>query len=67
LSFAKSRLYFGSRSQNSTSRFIGELPELGVKFHHQPSHKISPVTQIDDEALDRFLTDEIDIDEFLNF
>ncbi len=66
LSYATTRLYFGSRSYNLISRFIEEIPEsvtLG-RTKSEQSKKSSSV--IDSAMLDKFLNDEIDIDEFLN-
>lgn len=68
LSYAKSRIYFGQRTQNHTSRFISELPPEVI--HHseskQKSYSTKRVSPIDEELLDKFLSDDIDIDEFLN-
>lgn len=66
LSHATSRLYFGSRSYNPISRFIEEIPEsVTVAQAKSDQTKKSP-SIIDSAMLDKFLNDEIDIDEFLN-
>jgi DNA helicase II / ATP-dependent DNA helicase PcrA len=68
LTYAKSRLYFGNRSQNQTSRFLSEIPQDLLESHHQnpkvTSTRRSP--PIDDQLLDSFLEGDIDIDTFLN-
>lgn len=64
LTYAKSRVYFGSRSHNSPSRFLSEIPEQ-VKNTSSITKKNTHNKPIDDSILDAFLEDEIDIDEFL--
>jgi hypothetical protein len=69
LSYTKSRLYFGSRSQNPISRFVGEIPEHVLEIepsrtlHAGSSFKNS--SPIDDDLLEKFLSGEIDVDEFI--
>lgn len=62
LSFAERRLLFGSYGSNLPSRFLSEIP-ASLLSPDKPSR-----TQTEDDgALDRLLSDEIDIDEFLDF
>lgn len=62
LTYAKNRLYFGSRTQNMVSRFVGEVPVELTNATKAAPVVISPLEQ---EQLDRFLDGEMDIDEFL--
>jgi DNA helicase-2/ATP-dependent DNA helicase PcrA len=73
MSYAKSRLYFGSRSQNMVSRFIQELPKEVVEFATSEGKrqinrktKTAKESALDDKLLEQFLRDEIDIEEFLS-
>ncbi len=61
LTYAQSRIIFGSRNQNPPSRFLSEIPDtvLSASPLPQPSAK-------EDALLDLFLQDEIDIDAFLH-
>lgn len=61
LTHAKQRLYFGTRSMATASRFILEIPDR-VKG----SMGIS-IDEGDDDLLDQLLSDELDIDDFLDF
>jgi DNA helicase II / ATP-dependent DNA helicase PcrA len=65
LSYAEKRLYFGVTGHNQPSRFLSELPsEVTVKpAGNSPENtRLKPVNT---EALDKFLNDEMDIEEFL--
>lgn len=68
LSYASSRVYFGARTQNQVSRFIGELPSTGVdiKNHTPTPSTYKKSTPLDEKLLDQFLNDEVDIDALLN-
>jgi len=66
LTYADRRLYFGAVNQNQVSRFIEEIPPEVVQSPPPESSTPAGTVKIDDAALDRFLNDEIDIDEFLN-
>ncbi len=66
LSYATSRLYFGSRNYNPISRFITEIPETVTVGRDKPLQTKPSRSSIDSAMLDKFLNDEIDIDEFLN-
>jgi DNA helicase-2/ATP-dependent DNA helicase PcrA len=66
LSFATTRVYFGTRNYNVVSRFIEEIPD-SVAFRKGKNNQVTkPSAVIDSVLLDKFLHDEIDIDEFLN-
>jgi DNA helicase-2/ATP-dependent DNA helicase PcrA len=66
LSFATTRVYFGTRNYNVVSRFIEEIPD-SVTFRKGKNNQAKkPSAVIDSVLLDKFLHDEIDIDEFLN-
>lgn len=62
LSFAERRLLFGSYGSNSPSRFLSEIPSSLLSTDKQSRRPLE-----DDGALDKLLSDEIDIDEFLDF
>lgn len=68
LTFTQSRLYFGSRSSNMPSRFLSEIPDT---YFERSSKRLGMTSQksatraINEEALEQFLNDEIDIDDFL--
>jgi DNA helicase II / ATP-dependent DNA helicase PcrA len=67
LSYAQKRVYFGVHTQNQPSRFLAELPSSVVQSlnGHPSPQKSSAHRVINDAALDKFLNDEMDIDEFL--
>jgi len=69
LSYATTRLYFGSRSHNPVSRFVGEIPQEVMEVMGAGEGEYlslpKPSKPISDEVLEKFLRDEIDIDEFL--
>lgn len=69
LSYTKSRLYFGSRSQNPISRFVGEIPEHVLELTRSRTlyagSSIKNSNPIDDDLLEKFLAGEIDVDEFI--
>lgn len=66
LSFATTRVYFGTRTHNVISRFIEEIPDSVTFNRHKNNQPKKTPAVIDSVMLDRFLHDEIDIDEFLN-
>jgi DNA helicase-2/ATP-dependent DNA helicase PcrA len=71
LSFAHHRLSFGSFQTGVVSRFIREIPEhtlhfVGITTKTSHSNSKAPKLNFDDPSLDLLLSDEIDIDEFLN-
>lgn len=69
LSYTKSRLYFGSRSQNPISRFVGEIPEHVLEIERSRTlhagSSFNNSSPIDDDLLEKFLSGEIDVDEFI--
>jgi DNA helicase-2/ATP-dependent DNA helicase PcrA len=60
LSHAKNRLYFGQRSSSMISRFISEIPEK-VKGSF-----LVEIDEDNDAMLSKLLSDELDIDDFLD-
>ncbi len=60
LTHAKQRLYFGTRSTATASRFILEIPDRVKR-----STDIS-IDKGDSDLLDQLLSDELDIDDFLD-
>jgi DNA helicase-2/ATP-dependent DNA helicase PcrA len=63
LTYTKSRLIYGARSQNLPSRFLSEIPETITSSQNRQTS--APISPIDSDILDKFLKDEIDIDQFL--
>ncbi len=70
LTYTQNRMYFGTRSQNMTSRFIEELPEHVTQLQTAAKTTIGvvshPPTAADNQLLDDFLAGKIDIEDFLN-
>lgn len=71
LTYAQNRLYFGGGGTGIVSRFITDIPEnllLPVNFDFSSSSP-SPRTHssLDDSTLDRFLSDDISVDDIINF
>jgi DNA helicase-2/ATP-dependent DNA helicase PcrA len=71
LTYTQSRMYFGMRSQNMTSRFVEELPdhvtELQTSKRSASTKPNRPtvITETDNQLLDDFLAGKIDIEDFL--
>jgi DNA helicase-2/ATP-dependent DNA helicase PcrA len=59
LTHTRQRLYFGSRSSNTPSRFLSEIP--GTVLKPAPS-----ITSNQGKLIDQLLDDDLDIDDFLN-
>ncbi len=59
ITHAKQRLYFGSLSSNTPSRFISEIPQHSLK-------PLKNLSSSQDLLLDKLLEEDIDIDDFLN-
>lgn len=72
LSYSKQRVYFGNRMLNPVSRFIGELPKEVITWINPSNspeariHSPNKVSHITDEMLEKFLNDEMDIEEFIS-
>lgn len=67
-SYARERTFFGTHGENQPSRFLAELPgEVISSRGISPIQKLSSVKSglINDDALEKFLNNEIDINEFL--
>ena len=69
LTYARQRRYFGGRQSNTVSRFISEIPGHLIK-HANPfatsSYSTSKKYNIDDDLLDQFLDDEVDIEALIS-
>lgn len=69
LTHAQQRLFYGGQTRGVVSRFIGEIPEelLVPKNIFTSSKKVTKrkLTAVEDDILDQFLADEIDIDALL--
>ncbi|OGV96820.1 hypothetical protein A2W24_03210 [Microgenomates group bacterium RBG_16_45_19] len=66
LSYALSRLYFGTRARNEPSRFLAEIPATVTESLGASSPPPPVASPLSEKLLDQFLNDEIDIDAFLH-
>jgi DNA helicase-2/ATP-dependent DNA helicase PcrA len=65
LTYAQNRLIYGNRSQNTPSRFLSEIPTKIIDSLSPGIAKNGAPAPVDDVLLEKFLKDEISIDEFL--
>lgn len=66
LTHARNRNFYGGRQTGTSSRFISEIPEHLLRPTSPVATTSTHHYQIDEDLLDQFLDDEIDIDQFLN-
>ena len=68
LTYAKNRVYYGGGGAGIVSRFVGEIPGHLLKStspYGNQTFRPKVISTDQDELLDRFLDDEVDIDELL--
>jgi len=70
LSYAQQRLFYGGQTKGVISRFVSEIPEKLIESlnAYKTTVKLTKrkPTSMEDDLLDQFLSDEIDIDALLS-
>jgi DNA helicase-2/ATP-dependent DNA helicase PcrA len=62
LTYTQNRLYYGGRHHNVVSRFLSEIPEHLLR----PAPYLSSRPSLDDDLLEKFLNDEIDVSQLMS-
>lgn len=67
LTYTRDRVFYGGHTKGLTSRFIEEIPSYMLqKPNLISSSPKSKLTSLDNDLLEKFLNDEINIDELIN-